>query len=700
MRVTTFKTRDLKKEFQTPYTNDIVHRSLKLCPLSKAIMSTPQMQRLKQLKQLGVCENLYTCTTHNRFQHSLGVMMLCEELLKGLKERQPKLGITEKDIVCVKIAGLLHDIGHGPYSHVYDGVFRQQLKKAEKAGMWLGRKFDTSSYKDLDNAMDGWAHEDASLMMIDAMLKDLGLEIDSTNLDAPLKQIGDGIDGKCFGIWDRSAEPDVILGEDSDYESDDGEEEDAELIPLSTELVLTSRDWLFIKECISGGPLPPKGMSIKKFKESNANAKLIGRPHPFKEFLYDVVANRHSGLDTDKMDYLARDILHAHASNIADLLPKLSEKAFVAWGECPNPSGCWKCRQNHSEQKKSVANDRPGMHIMICYPDSMVQNIMSFFEKRFEEHQRTYTHGKNQASNYMICDILLLAEPYFSISAMNDGKDMFAPDPPVAAVTKLPISRAMVNPDTYLELTDSVLDKIMNTDRDELRSARILIKRYRSHEIYKRIRSNDGDAIGDEPWQQKLWNMDEAEIIDEILKRSEHDMADDDDKTLKRHDIIIEKRKIHHGMKEKNPVNFMRFLPKGLQRQLLNSPANLPTARQIPEASYRKPDTFQQKNVRVYSRSVDKAKLKQLAKCYEDFIGDLQAQESENERNFSVEFEYVDDLPQTPSRSTTRVMAGSPPCISQSPNKDDEDEWEPPSNKRQRHSGPGTLFARVTKQSN
>ena len=81
-----------------------MHRSIKLCPLTKALMSTPQMQRLKNLKQLGVSDNLYMCATHTRFQHSLGVMTLAEQLLRGIKERQPKLDIIEKDIVCVKIA--------------------------------------------------------------------------------------------------------------------------------------------------------------------------------------------------------------------------------------------------------------------------------------------------------------------------------------------------------------------------------------------------------------------------------------------------------------------------------------------------------------------------------------------------------------------------------------------------------------------
>lgn len=55
------------------------------------------------------------------------VAHLAQRFAESLRNRQPELGITKVDVMCVKIAGLLHDLGHGPYSHMWDEVFVKKM---------------------------------------------------------------------------------------------------------------------------------------------------------------------------------------------------------------------------------------------------------------------------------------------------------------------------------------------------------------------------------------------------------------------------------------------------------------------------------------------------------------------------------------------------------------------------------------------
>ncbi|KAH9490959.1 SAM domain and HD [Bulinus truncatus] len=76
------------------------------------------------------------------------VSYLAGQFARTLQKNQPYLGITEKDILCVEIAGLCHDLGHGPFSHVFDGQFIPAARPNTK-----------------------WTHEEASLDMLDFIIK-------------------------------------------------------------------------------------------------------------------------------------------------------------------------------------------------------------------------------------------------------------------------------------------------------------------------------------------------------------------------------------------------------------------------------------------------------------------------------------------------------------------------------------------------
>uniref|UniRef100_A0A452QUU6 Deoxynucleoside triphosphate triphosphohydrolase SAMHD1 n=1 Tax=Ursus americanus TaxID=9643 RepID=A0A452QUU6_URSAM len=91
--------------------NDPIHGHIELHPLLIRIIDTPQFQRLRYIKQLGGSYYIFPGASHNRFEHSLGVGYLAGCLVRALREKQPELQISARDVLCVQIAGLCHDLG-------------------------------------------------------------------------------------------------------------------------------------------------------------------------------------------------------------------------------------------------------------------------------------------------------------------------------------------------------------------------------------------------------------------------------------------------------------------------------------------------------------------------------------------------------------------------------------------------------------
>ncbi|XP_006003881.1 deoxynucleoside triphosphate triphosphohydrolase SAMHD1-like [Latimeria chalumnae] len=133
--------------------NDPIHGHITLHPLLIAIMDTPQFQRLRDIKQLGGAYYVFPGASHNRFEHSIGVAYLAGCLARNLQEKQPELQIDDRDVLCVQIAGLCHDLGHGPFSHLFDRMFIPQARP--------GRN---------------WKHETASVQMFEHLITSNGLK--------------------------------------------------------------------------------------------------------------------------------------------------------------------------------------------------------------------------------------------------------------------------------------------------------------------------------------------------------------------------------------------------------------------------------------------------------------------------------------------------------------------------------------------
>ena len=99
-----------------------IHGFITISPLMKSIIDTPEFKRMHQLRQLGATYLVFPSANHTRFEHSLGVSHLAGKLITNLQKTQPELEIADRMIELVQVAALVHDIGHGPYSHLYDDI--------------------------------------------------------------------------------------------------------------------------------------------------------------------------------------------------------------------------------------------------------------------------------------------------------------------------------------------------------------------------------------------------------------------------------------------------------------------------------------------------------------------------------------------------------------------------------------------------
>jgi HD superfamily phosphohydrolase len=112
---------------------DSVHDHVPVCDLAADLLDTPEVQRLRHIKQLSTVRLVYPSANHTRFEHSLGVYHLAREALS-------KLGVEESRAKAVRAAALLHDAGHGPYGHQTEGIILRRLgRHHDEVGDLLGQ---------------------------------------------------------------------------------------------------------------------------------------------------------------------------------------------------------------------------------------------------------------------------------------------------------------------------------------------------------------------------------------------------------------------------------------------------------------------------------------------------------------------------------------------------------------------------------
>lgn len=110
---------------------DPIHDFIRVYQHELSIIDNPIFQRLRRIRQLSGAHLTYPSAQHTRFEHSLGVMHIAGQAGHALGEK----GILQSDdIEILRLAGLLHDIGHGPFSHLFEEIIKEKKTSHEDFG--------------------------------------------------------------------------------------------------------------------------------------------------------------------------------------------------------------------------------------------------------------------------------------------------------------------------------------------------------------------------------------------------------------------------------------------------------------------------------------------------------------------------------------------------------------------------------------
>lgn len=327
---------------------DRVHEHVMLPMIVFDVIDTPEFQRLRGLKQLGSTSYLYPGATHTRFEHSIGVAHLAGLMVKKIARRQPQLNVTEADILCVTVAGLCHDVGHGPFSHLFEEIVKRTRTTP-------------------------WHHEDMSIRLLRRILAKV-----------PIARYGLG--------------------------------------PL---------DVNFIALCIAG------------VKEGAAWPNDVGRPKE-KRFLVDIVANKRSGIDVDKLDYFMRDSLCCYGRSAVDChIPRLLSSCKVIEFE--------------------------GEH-QICFEEKLALSLGDIFTLRAKLHKYAYQHRIVKVVDHMITDVLAEADAHFFVRGSNGRA--------------LRISQCVDDEEGFIGLGDWIIQAMEASPDPALAKAQQIIRRIRDRDLY------------------------------------------------------------------------------------------------------------------------------------------------------------------------------------------------------------------------
>jgi len=99
--------------------NDTIHGSFSIDGVREELLSTPEFNKLSHIKQLGLAHLVFPGAHHTRFEHSLGVSHIAGKMADSLS-------LSNEESTIVEVAAMLHDVGHGPYSHTLEHILHER----------------------------------------------------------------------------------------------------------------------------------------------------------------------------------------------------------------------------------------------------------------------------------------------------------------------------------------------------------------------------------------------------------------------------------------------------------------------------------------------------------------------------------------------------------------------------------------------
>lgn len=422
--------------------NDPIHGNITMNGLCLRIIDTKEFQRLRNLKQLGTCDYVYPGATHTRFSHSIGVSYYAHKLVTTIKTNQPYLNITESDILCVKVAGLCHDLGHGPFSHVFDGVFMARMHPNEH-----------------------FHHEDWSVDIFRHLLTHNHIHISDYGLTPQdqlfIEEIIRGTkekdrQGRC---WEKFYLYDIVNNSRSGLDVDKLDYFRRDI--RHTNVDVNSSDFQRFFEnarVLRAQPIEPTVTLPSSSSSAASSSNAVSHPHTPPPVTTTTTATT-----------------NATSSLISPLFAFINTKAELS---SFIPTTNTTANTNTATNTAATAITKPIQDkrypYMICFPEKMINDSINLFALRYQLHQKVYTHKSVKKVEYMLVDALEKADPYIHIPGtitVDHADGLYK------------ISECIQDPLALSSLDDRVLSMIELDIRPELKEAQMILQRIYSRDF-------------------------------------------------------------------------------------------------------------------------------------------------------------------------------------------------------------------------